>query len=205
MSKYSGMDVIERKGRELEKAIARRIRRRRQALDWTLERLAQVTGLSKGYLSQIENCEKNPPISTLIKIAHGLGVDVMVLIGGSASPPENKKISLVRAGERMPIFHTAAPPGSFYEAITYKKNDRLMDAYIVTVSHELPEKPLLHQGHEIAYTLEGKQEFHYDGQTYMLEPGDCLYFDSDRPHMSRSVSRRPARVLVVFFNPAGSS
>ncbi len=197
------MDAIERKGRELEQAIARRIRQRRQELDWTLDRLSQATGLSKGYLSQIENCEKNPPISTLIKIAHGLGVDVMELIGGS-TPPGNQKISLVTAGDRMPIFHTAAPPGSFYEAITHKKSDRLMDAYIVTVSHELPEKPLLHQGQELAYVLEGKQEFHYDGRTYPLEPGDCLYFDCDRPHMSRSISRRPARVLVVFCNPAGS-
>ncbi len=198
------MDAIERKGRELEQAIARRIRQRRQELDWTLDRLSQATGLSKGYLSQIENCEKNPPISTLIKIAHGLGVDVMELIGGGTPPPENQKISLVTAGDRMPIFHMAAPPGSLYEAITHKKSDRLMDAYIVTVSHELPEKPLLHQGQELAYVLEGKQEFHYDGRTYPLGPGDCLYFDCDRPHMSRSISRRPARVLVVFCNPAGS-
>ena len=197
------MDAIERKGRELEQAIARRIRQRRQQLDWTLDRLAQVTGLSKSYLSQIENCEKNPPISTLIKIAHGLGVDVIALIGGSPPPSENKKISLVKADARLPIFHTAAPPGSSYEAITHQKSNRLMDAYIVTVSHELPEKPLLHQGHELAFALEGTQEFHYDGQTYLLEPGDCLYFDSDRPHMSRSVGRHPARVLVVFCNPAG--
>jgi transcriptional regulator with XRE-family HTH domain len=197
------MDAIEQQGHEMEQAIARRIRQRRQALGWTLDRLAQVTGLSKGYLSQIENCEKNPPISTLIKIAHGLGIDVMELIGGNAPPPENKKISLVKATARMPIFHPAAPPGSSYEAITHKKSDRLMDAYIVTVSHEWPEKPLLHPGHELAFALEGTQEFHYDGQTYLLEPGDCLYFDSDRPHMSRSVGRHPARVLVVFCNSAG--
>jgi transcriptional regulator with XRE-family HTH domain len=198
------MNPIERKGREMEQAIARRIRKKRRELGWTLYQLAQATGLSKGYLSQIENCDKNPPISTLIKVAHGMGVDVMALIGGEAPQPENKKISMVKASERMPIVHTAAPPGSSYEAITYKKNDRLMDAYIVTVSHELPDKPLFHQGHELAYTLEGKQEFHYDGQTYLMGPGDCLYFDSDRPHMSRSVGRHPAKVLVVFCNPTGS-
>jgi len=185
----------------MERAIAQRIRKRRQERGCTLEKLAQVSGLSKGYLSQIENCEKNPPISTLIKIAHGLGVDVITLIGGSASQPENPKISIVRPDERLPIAHTAAPPGSSYEAINHKKANRLMDSYIVTVSHELPEKPLFHQGQELAYALEGRQEFHYDGRTYPVGPGDCLCFDSDRPHMSCSVSRHPAKVLMVFCNP----
>lgn len=198
------MNPIEEKSREMEQAIARRIRKKRQERGWTLDKLAQITGLSKGYLSQIENCEKNPPISTLIKVAHGLGIDVTALISGGTPQPENPKISIIRPNERLPIAHTAAPPGSSYEAVTHKKAGRLMDSYIVTVSHEFPEKPLFHQGQELVYAIEGHQEFHYDGRSYAVGPGDCLYFDSDRPHMSRSVGRLPAKVLVVFCNPTRS-
>jgi transcriptional regulator with XRE-family HTH domain len=41
----------------------------------TLERLAELTGLTKGYLSKVERARRAPPYSTLNKIALALGVD----------------------------------------------------------------------------------------------------------------------------------
>lgn len=198
------MNKAEQTGKALELAIAGRIRKNRQALGLTLERLANITGLSKGYLSQIENHEKTPPIGTLTKIAYGLGINVVELISNQKSLKEPKKISLVRSQERQSILHTGAAQGSIYESFGFSRSDRLMDSYIVTVSHDFPPKPLIHGGQEIAYTLEGEHEFYYDGQTYTLKPGDAVYFDSDRPHMSRSLGKIQAKVLVIFCNPARS-
>ena len=76
-----------------------------------------------------------------------------------------------------------------------------MDPYIVTVSKQFSPKPLMHEGQELAFTLEGTHEFYYDGQTYIIQAGDAMYFDSDRPHMTRSIGPKHARVLVVFCNP----
>lgn len=197
------MADIEQQGMELERAIARRIREKRQDRGWTLDRLAQVTGLSKGYLSQIENRDKNPPIGTLTKIAYGLGVSVMALVGGEESTPDNPHFTLVRADQRRAITHTEAAPGSGYEAVIFDVPDRLMDSYIVTVSHSYPEKPMIHQGEELVFTLEGVHEFFYDGRTHVVRAGDTMYFRSDRPHMGRSLSEKPARVLVVYCNPRG--
>ncbi|MGD9212040.1 MAG: helix-turn-helix transcriptional regulator [Desulfobacteraceae bacterium] len=55
------MNQAELESRTIERAIARRIRDKRKELNWTLEDLAKITGLSKGHLSQIENWEKFPP------------------------------------------------------------------------------------------------------------------------------------------------
>lgn len=195
------MDQAERQGRALELAIAGRIRQKRLLLGWTLERLAEVTGLSKGYLSQVENGEKTPPISTLTKIAFGLGEEVVSLISGEPPRHRSRHFELVRESERRTINHTGAAPGSVYQSLGFTKPDRLMDSYLVTVSHQFPEEPLMHQGQELAINLEGDQEFHYDGQRYLLHPGDAIYFDSNRPHMSRSLGEKPAKVLVVFCNP----
>ena len=197
------MDDVEQTGRDLELAIAGRIRKNRQALGLTLERLAEITGLSKGYLSQIENHEKTPPIGTLTKIAYGLGLDVVDLISDQVSPKESRKFTLIRGNERQSILHTGAAKGAIYESFGFGRSDRFMDAYVVTISHKYPSRPLIHGGQEIAYTLEGKHEFYYNGQTYILEPGDSVYFDSDLPHMSRSLGDEPAKVLVVFCNPVG--
>ncbi|MDM8557064.1 XRE family transcriptional regulator [Desulfococcaceae bacterium HSG7] len=191
----------EKNGQALEKAIANRIRAKRLERDWTLERLAKAAGLSKGYLSQIENEDKTPTIGTLTKIAFGLGIDAVSLITGEKTRRKQAKFSLVRAGQRQPITHTGAAPDSVYESFAFHKSDRFMDSYIVTVSKQFGTKPLVHEGQEFVFVLEGINEFYYDGQTYILQAGDAMYFDSDRPHKSRSIGPKQARVLMVFCNP----
>lgn len=195
------MNKIEREGRALEQAIAARIRGKRLSLGWTLERLATVTGLSKGYLSQVENSSKTPPISTLTKIAFGLGENVVALISGESPQQEPSKLAIVRKGERKAIAHTEAAPGSDYASLILNAPDRMIDAYVVTVSNEYPEKPFVHGGQELAFCLAGRHEFYYDGVAYRMEEGDAMFFDSDRPHMARSLETPRAKVLVVFCNP----
>jgi transcriptional regulator with XRE-family HTH domain len=187
--------------RALQRAISARIRKLRLEKGWSLDTLAGMCGLSKGYLSQIENGEKNPTIGTLTKIAFGLGIDTLFLITGEHTDPANRntpKCSLVKAHERRPIIRKDAPAEYIYESVNYGKPDRLMNAFVVTVGSTIPEGLLAHEGQEIVYALEGRHEFHYDGETMILEPGDCLCFDADRPHFSRSLDETPARVLVVF-------
>jgi len=192
---------IETHGRDLEKVIAARIRTKRLEREWTLDQLAGASGLSKGYLSQIENGDKTPTLGTLTKIAFGLGLDAISLITGEEPKRKQEKFSLIRAGERQPITHTGAPPDSVYDAFPFNKSDRVMDSYVVTVSKEFSSMPLMHAGQELAFTLEGTHEFYYDGQTYIVQAGDAMYFDSDRPHMTRSIGPKQAKVLVVFCNP----
>lgn len=190
------------KDQALEKAIAKRIRAKRLEKDWTLDQLAKITGLSKSYLSQIENHDKTPTIGTLTKIAYGLGLNAVTLITGEEPRPKQEKFCLVRAGERQSITQPGAAPDSIYESFSFNKSNRIMDSYIVTVSREFRPKPLMHEGQEMVFALEGTQEFYYDGQTYIIEEGDALYFDSDRPHMTRSIGKKLAKVLMVFCNPA---
>ncbi|MCD4741223.1 MAG: XRE family transcriptional regulator [Desulfobacteraceae bacterium] len=197
------MSQIKNKKKEqpLEKAIAKRIRAKRLENGWTLDQLAKTTGLSKGYLSQIENNDKTPTIATLTKIAFGLGLNAVALMTGEEPRPKQEKFCLIRSGERQAITHPGAAPDSIYESFSFNKSNRIMDSYIVTVSKEFGPKPLMHEGQEVAFVLEGKSEFYYDGQTYILEAGDAMYFDSDRPHMTRSIGKKLAKVLVVFCNP----
>lgn len=193
------MNDIEKELIALQKAIGDRIHNLRIDRNWSLDKLADITGLSKSYLSQIENCEKNPPIGTLTKIAYGLGVDVVFLITGeNRKAAEPTSLSHVKFGKGKPIQHDAAPSGYVYESVNFKKSDRLMDAYIVTMGTELPNEPFIHEGQEIVLALEGRFIFIYDGQEVLVEPGDCLNFDSNRPHYSYSLDGKPARILVVF-------
>ncbi|MBN2059485.1 MAG: helix-turn-helix transcriptional regulator [Deltaproteobacteria bacterium] len=191
----------EKEGRLLQLAIAERIREKRTHLGYTLGRLAKITGLSKGYLSQIENNEKIPPLNTLSRIAFGLQESLVTLLTGELTQQNIVKVAFGRARDRRLIVHKNVSPHWAYEAFGFNKQDRLMDAYIITLDFEFPSAPLMHIGQEFTFTLEGEHEFFYDGQTYRLEAGDAIYFDSDRPHMGRSLGHRPARLLNIFCNP----
>lgn len=184
----------------LERSIAKRIRQARQELDWTLEDLAEATRFSKGHLSQIENGEKVPPISSLRRIAAGLGIHFNYLITGEETYQASEKISLGKLENRISVLHLEAAPKSVYESFGFTKQDRMMDAYVITMGPDFPPKAMMHSGQEFFYTLEGVHEFYYDGRIYQLKAGESVYCDSDRPHMGRSISRKPARVLVVFCN-----
>jgi transcriptional regulator with XRE-family HTH domain len=193
------------RARLLNLRIANNIKKIRLEKQFSLSDLAKRTGFTKSYLSQIENGKKEPPISTLSKIAYILEVDLPFLLTGQTQHSRPEKISIVRKAERKPSDGPFGSRGYIYDSLTYKKADRLMDGYIVTIGPDFPPKPLVHEGQELVYVLEGTQELLYDGQTYFLEEGDCFYFDSDRPHYSRTIGDKPGKILVVLTTKGGGT
>jgi transcriptional regulator with XRE-family HTH domain len=55
-------------------ALGRELRRRRHALGLTLEVLGQTVGLTPNYIGSIEMGQRDPSLSTLMRIGHGLGI-----------------------------------------------------------------------------------------------------------------------------------
>jgi transcriptional regulator with XRE-family HTH domain len=191
------MHVAEEQTKQIWFGITARIKRIRKERAITLEQLSKKTGFAKSYLSQIERLRREPPISTLTKIAYVLGVDVIFLLTGENPRADEEGITLVKAAERRIVVRPDGSPEYKYESLTYKKK-RLMDAFILTAGFEFPREPVVHEGEELTFMLEGKQEFIYDGKSYTVEEGDCYYFDSARPHYSKSIGDKPAKFLVVF-------
>jgi transcriptional regulator with XRE-family HTH domain len=191
------MDTVKEESLKLQKDISTRIRLLRKEKGWSLEKLADMAGFSKGYMSLIENCEKNPTISTLTKIAHCLDVQIGFLITGHETKEKNDAYSLVRANECKVFNNPYAPPGYIYETMINNSKDRLLDAYVITIGPKMPKEPRQHEGEEMVYILRGRQEFIYDGEVMVLEPGDCLYIDSSKPHNARILDGEKGKFLMV--------
>jgi len=183
--------------KSLSQQIAKQIKQLRRNSGWSLKTLAQKTGFAKSYLSEIENNKKEPPISSLTKIAQALEIDIVALITGGNLEAENKPFILVRSHERRSIPPLRGAETYKFESLTYKRTNKLMNAYLLTADFEFPENPRAHAGQEFIFMLEGKQEVFYDGQTHIVQKGDCFYIDSDRPHYSRSIGKTPAKFIVV--------
>ncbi|MGD0657317.1 MAG: XRE family transcriptional regulator [Syntrophorhabdales bacterium] len=199
------IDESEQERKQICSAIGERMRRARKENDITLDILAQRTGFSKSYLSQIENMKREPTIGTLTKIAYAMSIDALFLISGLQQEAEGKEFTVVRADERKVMPDAFRLKGLKYESLAYKKHDRLMDAYIVEMGPDFPQNTKPWQGQEFTFVLEGTHEFVYDGKSHLMHEGDAYYFDSTKPYKGRRIGAKPARILVVFTSTEGKT
>ncbi len=175
-----------------EKEIFKNIKIIRQNKKMSLERLAKLTGLTKGYISKIENSDKAPPFSTLIKVANALNTDISLLIAEDSEIPENINLCIVRRNEKKEVVSRGTLYGYHYEALAHKKIGKNMEPFIILPAFH--EKGVFsHEGEEFMYVLEGTHEFVYDGKKYILNEGDSIYFDSIIPHSGRSLGGKKRR------------
>jgi len=179
------------KGAEL----AARVRLLRQEKGITLASLAAQTGVTKGFLSQVERGMKAPSISTLMRVAQVLDVTVGTLFEGGKKP--EPAYSIVRVKERQRYAREGSLYGYHYEAIAFRKALKKMEPFIVFPPLRTPHKFFRHEGDEMMLVLSGRIQVDLAGELIVLRPGDCLYFDASTPHRSRSIGKRLSRALVV--------
>jgi transcriptional regulator with XRE-family HTH domain len=182
-----------------EKRIAKNIKKIRQGKKMSLMRLAALSGLTKGYVSKIENSTKAPPFSTLTKIANALDADISLLFADESETPENLSLCIVKKNETKEVVSRGTLYGIHYEALAYKKFGKNMDPYIILPAFR--EKGVFsHEGEEFIHVLEGTYEFVYDGKKNILHAGDNIYFDSITPHSGRSLGNKKAKILAVMYS-----
>src|SRR5438105_4976742 len=72
-----------------------RIREIREARKMTQDQLAEKAGISKGFLSDVENNNRNLSSENILKVANTLGASVDYLLRGSADTPPAPRQAVV--------------------------------------------------------------------------------------------------------------
>lgn len=72
-------------------SLGERIRDSREHRRWTLDKLADATGLSKSFLSEVENNKRAPSAENVLKISNALGVSLDYLLKGEAGKQEHER------------------------------------------------------------------------------------------------------------------
>lgn len=175
----------------VEGLLAKKIRKARTRRGLTLAQLSKQTNVSVAMLSKIENAKVSSPVSTYAKIAKVLEIPLGELFyeDGSIS------LSLVRKDERKKCVHFA---GYIGEAIAFKKSPKKMEPFVFAYPpRDAHPSPYQHDNEEFIFVIEGKLEFRYDKTKYVLNLGDCVYFDANTKHSARALNGKPALALVV--------
>ena len=186
-----------------ELQIGMKVRKMRQEKRMTLQDLADVTGLSKPLLSQIENGQVIPPLATLLRIAKAFDVGLHFFFQEEGT----RKCIFVRAGEsrkRSPRNIDSNIPPYVYNSLAYGKKGSNFEPFIVEFEQREMTDDLLvsHEGEEFLFLLEGELVFHYGEQIMRMRPGDSVCYDSSEQHGYVAVSQqRPRAIAVVFSKP----
>lgn len=180
--------------------IGAKIKKLRLAKKMTLQAVARETGFSSALISQIENNNVSPPIATLSRIAKFFDVKIGMFF---TEEEEERRYEVVRRGERKQIprviSRSGTSQGYSYESLSFRKQNKKMEPFLLTVTEKAPEENTYsHDGEEFLFVMKGSAELLLDDKRVLLDEGDCVYFDSSMKHRLLSVDGSEVSVLAVI-------
>ncbi|MET9291346.1 XRE family transcriptional regulator [Streptomyces sp. NPDC003077] len=180
-----------------------RLRVLRRQNRMTLDTLATQAGVTKSYLSKIERGLSVPSISTAMKLAQVLNVDVGRLFADEVEP---ELITVVRAGERTPVPGATRPGDASYEGIAVQVSSKKLAPFMMYPPPTFAGSAFKsHPGEEFFFVHAGDVELEFPDRTVTLAAGDSVYFNAEVPHRSRSLGKAKAAVLIVIHDDSATS
>ncbi|SFJ19538.1 helix-turn-helix domain-containing protein [Celeribacter neptunius] len=167
----------------------------------SLAQAAELTGVSKAMLGQIERGESSPTLITLWKLAKGFHLPLSAFIEGLTEPTQ------------PPATSTGAPtrparPVNFGESISFDTLFAFDPAFgsETFLIHLKPGQTHVSHPHDAGvvediFVTEGVVEIELDGEWSRYHSGDALRFRADQPHSYRNPGRIPARFHNTIHYP----
>ncbi len=184
------MFPISKQSEVIKMDIGSKIRSIRNRKKITIAHMCEETGLSKGFISNIENNNTSPSISTLQTIASFLKVPLPYLL-----LEKDEHMTVIRKNERevttsqvsnLKIEHLASRDGLSIRLVEFPQGAST-------------EGKNAHEGEECHLVLKGKILAEQGEDTYFLEEGDTFSWCASVPHYVKNVGDDMAKVLIAVY------
>ena len=178
--------------------LGEKIKTARLAKKMTLKELAEKTQLSISFLSMVERGLTSAAVVSLKKIAEALDMDLSAFF---EKTEDEQKNGFVRSYENRIRYTSGYYIYKNLSACTEKcEMDPMMIILLPGQSRE-DVSQTTHAGEEFIYVLEGVLEINYGKNTYILEEGDSIYYDSIVAHHVHAAADNTAKILGVIYTP----
>ena len=180
--------------------IGSKIKKLRQSKKLTLQVVAKEIGFSPALISQIENNNVSPPIATLSKIANFFDVKIGYFF---TEEEDDCGFEVVHANQRKAVSKVFAPLGASsgysYESLSFRKQNKKMEPFLLTVSDKANEEICYrHDGEKFLFVTKGAVELILDDKSIPLSEGDSIYFDSSVKHCLRPKDGKEVNLLTII-------
>ena len=164
--------------------VGARVRSLRRERGLTIEQLAVATGLTKGFISQLERDRTAPSLASIARICAALGVPLGQIFDDEPGP------ALVRKRDRP------AAAGHHLLSLRDERRFKAIESEVAPGAGAGDELASLPGEVEFVYVVEGSVELRIGEETHVLEEGDALTYPLSKPHTWRNASdTEPLRVL----------
>ena len=177
----------------VESLVGCRIREFRHDKGLTLRALAELTGRSIGFLSQVERGRSSISLTALREVAASLGRPMADFFDrGDEPPPDADDDGRVAAGPLWTFTRASGDPPEMlssgvrtYKLLSARAAGLVLEPLIVHIAPGgmVEEIDPGHDGEEFAYVLKGDLLYIIDGQEFRLGPGDSMHLRSNVPHL----------------------
>lgn len=186
------------------KVVGSRIKTIRESKSISLEEMADRSGLDAEQIARIEEDKDFPSLAPLIKIARVLGVRLGTFLddrdeSGPVISRKEKHKETISFSTNQTSFRNHMD----YYSLSADKAGRHMEPFIIRVAPKEGADFILssHEGEEFIYCLEGALEISYGNDTYIIEEGDSIYYDSIVAHHVHAANGEGAKILAVVYTP----
>jgi transcriptional regulator with XRE-family HTH domain len=177
---------------EIER-MARRIRAWREGSGFTLQELAQRSGLAASTVQKIETLQMVPTVAVLLKLSRGLGRRPGELIHDGGDDVE---VAHLRPADRHPI---GVPAFMLVERLSGDLVNNQLEVWRVT--HEpgtgTGDGFLRHGGEVWILVEDGTLTLTLGGKTHLVEAGDTFHFKASHDHAWKNDGGAPTRFVVA--------
>src|SRR5215218_2240949 len=180
--------------------IGTRVREHRTARGWTLDELADRSGVSRRMVITIEHGEGNPSIATLLRISGALGVGLPVLV--DVERPH--ALTVTPAGQAPVLWH--GPDGGQALLVAGTEPPDVVELWHWTMHPGEQHASEAHSAgtRELLLVLDGAIDLRVGDRTDRLRAGDSAAFAGDVAHGYAGVpdADAPARFALTVFQPS---
>jgi transcriptional regulator with XRE-family HTH domain len=161
--------------------LGEKIRLKRMERQFTLKELALRTGVTQGFLSQMERGLTDPSITTLRRIAKALNVPIFYFL-----MDDTKSVPVVRKHERQVL---KFPDSHLTFELLSPDLNRSIEMMMARLEPGATtcDEPLTHFGEENLIVMQGEMKIQVGEEIYFLSEGDSIYYFSSTPHKIWSI------------------
>lgn len=179
------------------KALGSRLAKLRESRGMSGSELADRMGISRGYLSRVENGRQVPSIVLLDQIAQVFGVQLDHFFSGTSEGHVVVHRKAASAAGRIPAKATFA-----YEALCKARAHKLAQPFMAVFRPQTRTRIAVHDAEYFRYVIEGRMVLHYQGERHELSAGDAVYYDASAEQEFECLGDTPCKAVTLYIKPS---
>ena len=177
--------------------LGQRVKQMRTGRGWSLEVLANASGVSRSMLSQIEREQANPTLAVTLRIARAFGLSLGELL---ELPDAASAMTVIRSEDHT--YHYRSDKDCRIRTLSPLNLEKDVEFYEVRlqVGGALRSAPHFEGTREFLTVQKGRFRVESAGDAEELNPGDSASYRADVPHaiINSGKSEATAFLIVIY-------